>query len=240
MMCWSATCGFARGNRTWSWASARVMPPDEFSGADSPEPQIRLFGVPKWVAPKPEPDVAPAPAMAQRGAQGVVCDVDGLTKSAGVVRASPASALLFWGTGAPRALFTNQPVGLDRVEAYGGTRIHSWMSFRTCCRRCRRRWPSAAKNAAEFRDHYDEIKTKWETVTLPAWNAELAKWKVDKQQAAIDAYNADTAERGSRRPRRLPPPRISPLRRARARRRSPVSRATRSTRARPRARSSTA
>ena len=161
-----------------------VMPPDEFKVLKE-QPQIRLFGVPKWVAPKPEPDVASAPAMAPLGARWVVCNVDGLTKSA---EWSGFSGVGYY-FGTELHNFTNQPVGLIE-SAYGGTRIHSWMSLdmlQTMPQKV-----SAAKGAVEFRDHYDEIKTKWETVTLPAWNAELAKWKVDNK-AALDAYAADTA-----------------------------------------------
>jgi sialate O-acetylesterase len=161
-----------------------VMPVDEFTKL-APEPQIRLFGVPKWVAPKPEPDVAPAPPLAQEGARWVVCDVDGLTKSA---EWSGFSAVGYY-FGHELHAYTNQPVGLIE-SAYGGTRIHSWMSLDML-----QTMPSkvsATKGAIEFRDHYDEIKTKWETVTQPAWNAELAKWKEDNK-AALDQYAADTA-----------------------------------------------
>jgi len=161
-----------------------VMPPDDFKKLQ-PQPQIRLFGVPKWIAPKPEPDFAPAPTSAPLAAQWVVCNVDGLTRSA---EWSGFSGVGYY-FGTELHAMTNQPVGLIE-SAYGGTRIHSWTSLdmlQTMPAKA-----SAAKNAADFRDHYDEIKTKWETVTLPAWNAELAKWKADNK-AALDAYQADMA-----------------------------------------------
>ncbi len=171
------------GQSNMEFGIRAFMPPTEFEKVN--EPQIRLFSVPKWVAPKPETDIAPAPPNAPLAGQWVVCNVDGLTRSA---EWSGFSATGFY-FGREIHNFTQQPVGLIE-SAYGGTRIHSWTSLDTLQTMPEK--VSAAKSAADFRDHYDQIKQTYETLTLPAWNATLAKWK-DDNKAALDAFAADTA-----------------------------------------------
>ena len=194
------------GQSNMEFGIRAFMPPDEFAKVN--EPQIRLFNVPKWVAPKPEPDIAQGatriPTTAPLAGTWQVCNADTLTKTA---EWSGFSAVGFY-FGREIHNFTNEPVGLIE-SAYGGTRIHSWTSLdmlQTMPQKV-----TAAKNAADFRDHYDQIKQTYETVTLPAWNATLAKWKVDNKPA-LDAYNADmatwqTAAQSAKALHQAPPPR---------------------------------
>ncbi len=150
--------------------------------AKAGDPQIRLFTVPKWVAPTEEKDIAPAPAATPMLGSWQVCTPETLVKD-GEWSGFSATGFYF---GREIRSFTNQPVGLIE-SCWGGTRIHSWTSLdmlQTMPEKA-----TAAKNAVAFRDKYDQIKTTWETVTKPAWDAQMAKWTADNK-AALDAYPA--------------------------------------------------
>jgi sialate O-acetylesterase len=86
--------------------------------------------------------------------------------------------------------FTGQPVGLIG-SSWGGTRINSWTSLETL--QSVPAMASMAKTAVEFRNHYDNIKTTYETVTEPRWQETLAKWKEDNK-TALNAYPAAMKE----------------------------------------------
>ena len=88
--------------------------------------------------------------------------------------------------------FTHQPVGLIE-SCWGGTRIHSWISLETLATMPEK--VSATRGAVNFRDHYDEIKHTYETVTLPQWKATLEKWNQDNK-AALDAFAAEQKQWG--------------------------------------------
>jgi sialate O-acetylesterase len=166
------------GQSNMEFGIKAFMPPDEFEKAG--DPQIRLFGVPKWVAPVPEKDIGPAPAAAPLLGTWQVCTPETLTKCG---EWSGFSAVGFY-FGREIHNFTHQPVGLIG-SSWGGTRIHSWTSLDTLQTLPAK--ATAAKNAANFAANYDQIKQTYETVTLPQWNVTLAKWTADNK-AAIDAY----------------------------------------------------
>jgi sialate O-acetylesterase len=166
------------GQSNMEFGIKAFMPPDEFAQASNP--QIRLFGVPKWVAPVPEKDIAAAPADAPLLGTWQVCTPDTLTKCG---EWSGFSACGFY-FGREIQAFTHQPVGLIGSN-WGGTRIHSWTSLDTLQTLPQK--ASAAKSAANFAANYDQIKQTYETVTLPQWNDTLAKWKTDNK-AALDSY----------------------------------------------------
>jgi sialate O-acetylesterase len=151
-------------------------------------PLIRLFMVPKLVAPNPAGDIGPAPAMAPKIGHWMVCSPETLAQG-GEWSGFPAVAYYF---GREVQAFTNQPVGLIG-SCWGGTRINSWTSLEAL--QSNPAMASLAKGAADFRDHYDQIKTTYETTTLPQWNATLAKWNEDNK-AALDAYTQAQKEWG--------------------------------------------
>jgi sialate O-acetylesterase len=166
------------GQSNMELGSGFILPKDEVAKAN--HPQIRLFTVPKWVAPVPESDIAPAPESTPMLGKWQVCTPETLSKN-GEWAGFSAVAYLF---GRDIHDFTHQPVGLIE-SCWGGTRIHSWISLATLQTMPQK--VSASKGAANFRDHYDEIKTTYENVTLPQWNATLAKWNEDNK-AALDAF----------------------------------------------------
>ena len=168
------------GQSNMELGSGFILPKDEVAGAN--HPQIRLFTVPKWVAPVPESDIAPAPEAAPLLGHWQICTPETLTKN-GEWAGFSAVAYLF---GRDIHDFTHQPVGLIE-SCWGGTRIHSWTSLATLQTMPQK--VSASRGAANFRDHYDEIKATYENVTLPQWNATLAKWNEDNK-AALDAFAA--------------------------------------------------
>ena len=170
-------CG---GQSNMEFGIRAFMPPDEFAKAG--DPQIRLFSVPKCIAPTEQKDIGPAPATAPLLGTWQVCTPETLTKT-GEWSGFSATGFYF---GREIRAFTKQPVGLIE-SCWGGTRIHSWTSLAMLQTMPQK--VSAAKNAADFRDHFDEIKTKYETVTKPAWDIELAKWNADNKPA-LDAYDA--------------------------------------------------
>jgi sialate O-acetylesterase len=166
------------GQSNMEFGIKAFMPPDEFAQAGNP--QIRLFGVPKWVAPVPEKDIAAAPADAPLLGTWQVCTPDTLTKCG---EWSGFSACGFY-FGREIQAYTHEPVGLIG-SSWGGTRIHSWTSLDTL--KALPEKATAAKKAEEFATNYDQIKKTYETVTLPQWNATLAKWTADNK-AALDAF----------------------------------------------------
>jgi len=176
------------GQSNMEFGIKAFMKPEELEKAG--DPQIRLFSVPKWVAPKPGQDIAPAPANMPGLGKWVVCTPQTLVSS-GEWSGFPAVGFYF---GQQIHAFTHQPVGLIG-SCWGGTRINSWTSLETL-----QAVPSMAgylAGAVKFRDHYDEIKTEYESQTLPAWNAELAKWKEDNKdklaayQTAMEQWRKD-------------------------------------------------
>jgi sialate O-acetylesterase len=169
-------CG---GQSNMEFGIRAFMPPDEFAKAG--DPQIRLFSVPKCIAPTEQKDIGPAPATAPLLGTWQVCTPETLTKT-GEWSGFSATGFYF---GREIRAFTHQPVGLIE-SCWGGTRIHSWTSLAMLQTMPEK--VSAAKSAANFRDHYDEIKTTYEKVTKPAWDAELAKWTADNKPA-LDAYD---------------------------------------------------
>jgi sialate O-acetylesterase len=170
------------GQSNMEFGIRAFMPPAEFEKIS--EPQIRIFGVPKWVASKPESDITTAPAGTLIGAW-EVCSAETLTKS-GEWSGFSATGFFF---GKELHDFTHQPVGLI-ASSWGGTRIHSWTSLEML--KTMPEKVSAAKNAQDFQDHYDDIKKQYETVTAPQWTATLDKWKADNK-AALDAFATQMA-----------------------------------------------
>ena len=148
--------------------------------ARSNHPGIRLFTVPKWVAPAASDEMAPAPESAPMLGKWSVCTPETLSKN-GEWAGFSAVAFLF---GREIHQFTGKPVGLI-ATSWGGTRIHSWMSFETLETLPEK--VSATRKAAEFRDNYEAIKTEWETDIWPQYQATLAKWKEENQEA-INAH----------------------------------------------------
>ena len=167
------------GQSNMEFGIRAFMPPDEFAKTSNTE--IRLFGVPKWVAPVPEKDIAEAPKNAPLLGTWQVCSPEALIKSG---EWSGFSACGFY-FGQAIQSYTHQPVGLIG-SSWGGTRIHSWTSLDTLQTLPQK--VSAAKSAVDFATNYDKIKQTYETVTLPQWNATLAKWKEDNKPA-LDAYD---------------------------------------------------
>jgi sialate O-acetylesterase len=168
------------GQSNMEFGIRAFMPPAEFEKQGNP--LIRLFGVPKWVAPVPEKDMGAAPAAAPLVGTWQVCTPETLTKT-GEWSGFSACGYYF---GREVQAFTKQPVGLI-ASSWGGTRIHSWTSLDTL--KTLPQKASATKSAINFAANYDQIKQTYETVTLPQWNAVLAKWTADNK-AALDAYPA--------------------------------------------------
>lgn len=150
------------------------MPREEIAKSD--HPGIRLFTVPKWVSPAPADEIAPAPQNAPMLGKWHVCTPDTVAKN-GEWSGFSAVAFLF---GREIQQFTGSPVGLISTN-WGGTRIHSWISLKTLETMPQK--VSAARKAAEFRDHYADIKSNWETKVWPEYQATLAKWKEENQDA---------------------------------------------------------
>jgi sialate O-acetylesterase len=166
------------GQSNMEFGIKAFLPPDEFTKAG--DPQIRIFSVPKWVAPTPEKDIAPAPSGFPLLGTWQVCTPDALSKCG---EWSGFSAVGYFFGMEVRSI-THQPVGII-ASSWGGTRIHSWTSLamlKTLPAKA-----TAAKNAAEFETNYDQIKQTYETTTLPQWNVTLAKWTADNK-VALDAY----------------------------------------------------
>ncbi len=169
------------GQSNMELGSGAILSKDEI--AHSNHPQIRLFTVPKWVAPAPANDIAPVPATAPMLGHWQVCTPETVSTD-GEWAGFSAVAFLF---GREIHDFTHQPVGLIET-CWGGTRIHSWISLATLETMPQK--VSATKAAANFRDHYAEIKQTYETVTLPQWKATLEKWTEDNK-TALEAYAND-------------------------------------------------
>lgn len=155
-----------------------VMPREEI--AKSAHPGIRLFTVPKRVAPAPADEIAPAPENAPMLGKWQVCTPTTLGKN-GEWAGFSAVAFLF---GREIHQLTGNPVGLISTN-WGGTRIHSWTSLQTLETMPEK--VTASRKAAEFRDNYTGIKTNWETNVWPQYQATLAKWK-EENQTAIAAH----------------------------------------------------
>lgn len=168
------------GQSNMEFGIKSFMSPEDLAKVN--EPQIRIFSVPKWVAPMPERDMGPAPANVPLLGTWQVCNTEMLSKCG---EWSGFSAVGYY-FGHEIHEFTHQPVGLISSN-WGGTRIHSWISLdmlKTLPEKV-----SAAKNAADFQDNYDQIVKTYQTETLPQWNVTLDKWKQDNK-AALDAYPA--------------------------------------------------
>lgn len=155
--------------------------PQELAAAG--QPLIRLFSVPKWVAPAPARDIAPAPEGFPALGKWQVCTPEMLVKTG---EWSGFSAVGYY-FGREIQGFTHQPVGLIG-SSWGGTRINSWTSLKTLQENPSMK--SLAKGAFDFQENYEQIKKTYETVTLPQWNATLAKWRQDNKDV-LDAYEAE-------------------------------------------------
>jgi len=162
------------GQSNMELGSGFILPKKELAEAN--HPTIRLFTVPRWVAPSPADDIAPTPDNTPMIGKWQVCTPETLGKN-GEWAGFSAVAFLF---GRDIQSVTNQPVGLIET-CWGGTRIHSWMSLKMLETMPEK--VSAARGAKNFRDHYDEIKRTYETVTLPQWKETLAKWTEDSKPA---------------------------------------------------------
>jgi len=181
------------------------MPKEEFDKAG--DPQIRLFSVPKCVAPSPAKDIAPAPEKVPDLGRWEVCTPESLTKTG---EWSGFSAVGFY-FGRNIHDFTHQPVGLIE-SCWGGTRINSWTSLDTLL--TIPAMAGVARGAVEFRDNHEKMEADYKAA-LPAWNATLAKWNEDNK-AALDAekqWEKDAKEAAAQkkpippRPERPRPPR---------------------------------
>ena len=169
------------GQSNMEFGIKAFMTPEEL--AATANPQIRLFSVPKWVAPAPARDIAPAPDNMPALGKWQVCTPEMLVKT-GEWSGFPATGYYF---GRDVQAYTKLPVGLIG-SSWGGTRINSWTSLKTL--QANPSMTSMAKGAAEFRDNYEQIKKTYETVTAPQWKVTLDKWKADNK-AVIDAYEAE-------------------------------------------------
>lgn len=176
------------GQSNMEFGIKAFMAKDELEKAG--EPQIRLFSVPKLVAPAPSKDIGPAPANVPDLGKWMVCTPENLVKS-GEWSGFPAVGYYF---GREIQSFTKQPVGLIG-SCWGGTRINSWTSLEAL--QSNPAMVSHAKAAADFRDNYDKIKETYETVTLPQWNVTLAKWK-EENKAALDTFEQEQKQWGQK------------------------------------------
>ncbi|HEY8964811.1 MAG TPA: sialate O-acetylesterase, partial [Candidatus Methylacidiphilales bacterium] len=151
--------------------------PDELAAAG--DPQLRLFSVPKRVSPAPEKEIAPAPPNFPLLASWQVCTPDSLRKSG---EWSGFSAVGYY-FGKELRAWTKQPVGL--VEScWGGTRIQSWISLAMLETMPNK--ASAAKGAANFRDHYQEIGQAY-AAAYQQWKEASDKWEAENKDA-LAAY----------------------------------------------------
>ncbi len=166
------------GQSNMEFGIKAFMTPEDFNKAG--DPQVRIFSVPKWVAPVPEKDLGPAPTGFPLLGTWQVCTPDTLNKC-GEWSGFSAVGYLF---GMEIRGYTHQPVGVI-ASSWGGTRIHSWTSLEML--KTLPAKATAAKNAADFAEHYDQIKQTYETVTQPQWAVTLAKWTADNK-AALDGY----------------------------------------------------
>lgn len=169
------------GQSNMEFGIKAFMTKEELAAAG--EPQIRLFSVPKLVAPSPVKDIGPAPANVPLLGTWQVCTPEMLVKTG---EWSGFSAVGYY-FGREIHNFTHQPVGLIGSN-WGGTRINSWTSLKTL--QANPSMKSMAKGALDFQENYEQIKKTYETVTLPQWNATLAKWKLDNK-ALFDAYEEE-------------------------------------------------
>ncbi len=146
------------------------------------EPLIRLFSVPKYVAPNPSPDIGVIPPNSPATALGKwqVCTPLTLVAT-GEWSGFPAVAYYF---GREIQRYTKQPVGLIG-STWGGTRINSWTSLEAL--QSEPSMASLASGGVKFRDNYEQIKTAYENDALPQYKAELEKWK-QENQPAIEAF----------------------------------------------------
>lgn len=159
-----------------------TMPNEEFSKAG--DRQIRLFSVPKCIAPAPASDIAPIPPNLSMTGNWQVCTPETLSK-AGEWSGFPAVGYYF---GHEIRNVTKEPVGLIGT-CWGGTRINSWTSIPTL--QSNPAMASFAAGAIKFRDHYDEIKKAYLEVDLPQWKAAMEKWKSENKEA-IDQFDTAT------------------------------------------------
>jgi sialate O-acetylesterase len=151
--------------------------------AKAADPQIRIFSVPKWVAPAPAADIAAPPPTAPHLGSWMVCTPKSLSDGG---EWSGFTAVGFY-FGRDIHNFTHQPVGLIQ-SCWGGTRINSWTSLETL--QAMPMMASFVKGAITFRDNYDKIKQTYLNETLPKWKIEIDKWNADNK-AALDTF--DTA-----------------------------------------------
>ncbi len=172
------------GQSNMEYGIKAFLPKEEFDR--TAEPQIRVFMVPKVVAPVPETDIAPAPTTAPLLGTWQVCSPDTLSKT-GEWSGFPAVAYFF---GRDVHGFTHQPVGLIG-SCWGGTRINSWTSLQAL--ESSPEMKSFAVGAARFRDNYQQIRDTYLNVDLPRWKAESARWN-EENKAALESYNAAQAQ----------------------------------------------
>ena len=172
------------GQSNMEYGIKAFLPKEEFE--ETAEPQIRVFMVPKVVAPAPEADIAPAPANAPLLGTWQICSPDMLSKT-GEWSGFPAVAYFF---GRDVHNFTHQPVGLIG-SCWGGTRINCWTSLQAL--ESSPEMKSFAVGAAKFRDNYQQIKDNYLNVVLPQWKAESERWNTENK-AAVESYNAAQAQ----------------------------------------------
>lgn len=169
------------GQSNMELGAKAVIPREDFDKAGNP--QIRLFSVPKYIAPSPAKDITTAPQGFPLIGTWQVCTPDTLSKT-GEWSGFPGVGYYF---GSEIQKFTGQPVGLIGT-CWGGTRINCWTSLQTL-----QAFPamaSLAAGAAKFRDHYQELENNYLDVEVPKWKAEVEKWQQDNK-GVIDKYNAD-------------------------------------------------
>jgi len=169
------------GQSNMELGSKAVMSAEEFSKAGNP--QIRLFSVPKYIAPAPAKDIATAPQGFPLLGTWQVCTPDMLSKT-GEWSGFPAVGYYF---GSEIQKYTQQPVGLIG-SCWGGTRINCWTSLQTL--QSVPAMASMASGAAKFRDQYKELEDHYLNIEMPKWKADMEKWQQDNK-AVIDKYNED-------------------------------------------------
>jgi sialate O-acetylesterase len=169
------------GQSNMELGAKAVMPREDFDKTGNP--QIRLFSVPKYIAPSPAKDITTAPQGFPLIGTWQVCTPDTLSKT-GEWSGFPAVGYYF---GNEIHHFTQQPVGLIGT-CWGGTRINCWTSIQTL--QANPSMASFALGAAKFRDNYEQLEQTYLNVEMPRWKAEVEKWRQDNK-AVIDKYNAD-------------------------------------------------
>lgn len=172
------------GQSNMEFGIKAFMTKEELDAAGNP--LIRLFSVPKYVAPSPSADIGEIPANFPNIGKWQVCTTQTLS-SVGEWSGFPAVGYYF---GREIQKYTKLPVGLIG-SSWGGTRINCWTSLDAL--QTEPTMASLAKGGVTFRDNYEQIKNAYENEALPQYKAELAKWQ-EENKAELEAYEVAAKE----------------------------------------------